>query len=151
VLTVLRSRYGHKVDIVDVRLAPHLPDAYCEPIHLEQVLTNLIGNALEYAQGRHVRVSARMVKAWLEVTVSDDGNGLPPERRQSLLFAKTGLAGKSRSRGGLGLGLYLCHLVVERSFGGKIWLDRTGPTGTTFKFTVPATAARSEPALQAAR
>ncbi len=149
VLTVLRSRYGQRVDVVDVRLSPDLPDAYCEPTHLDQVLSNLIGNALEYTHARHVRVSARADGDWLEVTVADDGGGLPPER-VSTLFEKTP-AGQNRARGGLGLGLYLCRLVVQRSFGGQIWLDKTGPTGTTFKFTVPAAPVRSGRALQAAR
>ena len=54
------------------------------------------------------------------------------------LFEKTHPAGQNRSRGGLGLGLYLCRLVVERSFGGRIWLHRSGPAGTVFKFTLPA-------------
>jgi len=150
VLTVLRSRYGRRVDVVDVRLSPDLPDANCEPIHLDQVLSNLIGNALEYTRARHIRVTGSASGAWLEVMVADDGAGLPPDRVTSL-FAKTGLAGQNRSRGGLGLGLYLCRLVVERSFGGRIWLETTGPAGTTFKFTVPAVAARTGPALRAAR
>jgi signal transduction histidine kinase len=59
------------------------------------------------------------------------------------LFEKTHPAGRNRSRGGLGLGLYLCRLVVERSFGGRISLQRTGRMGTTFKFTVPAEETRS--------
>ena len=69
--------------------------------------------------------------------MADHGAGLPFERRQ-LLFQKSGPAGRNRSRGGLGLGLYLCRLVVERSFGGRIWLEDAGTTGTIFKFTVPA-------------
>jgi PAS domain S-box-containing protein len=150
VLTVLRNRYGQRVDVVDVRLRPDLPDAYCEPTHLDQVLCNLVGNALEYTRARHVHVAARAAEGWLEVTVTDDGPGLPAERVDSL-FAKTKSAGRNRARGGLGLGLYLCRLVVERSFGGRIWLDRTGTDGTAFKFTVPSVAVRSGPALHAAR
>jgi len=150
VLTVLRSRYGGRVDVVDVRLSPDLPDAYCEPTHLDQVLSNLVGNALEYTRARHIGVSGRAAGPWVEVTVTDDGGGLPPDRVASL-FAKTGLAGQNRARGGLGLGLYLCRLVVERSFGGRIWLESTGPAGTTFKFTVPALAARPGHALREAR
>jgi PAS domain S-box-containing protein len=150
VLTVLRNRHGQRVDVVDVRLSPDLPDAYCEPTHLDQVLTNLIGNALEYTLGRRIRVSAQASPGWLEVTVSDDGSGLPPERVESL-FTKTAPAGQNRARGGLGLGLYLCRLVVERSFGGRIWLESAEPRGATFKFTVPAVAARSRRALPAAR
>ena len=145
VVTVLRSRYGRRVQAVDARIDPDLPDAYCESTHLDQVLTNLIGNALEYTPARLVRVAARAAGRWLEVTVSDDGGGLPPGQ-QKTLFQKSGPPGRGRARGGLGLGLYLCRLVVERSFGGRIWLDRTGPEGTTFRFTVPAATAGARPA-----
>jgi two-component system sensor histidine kinase KdpD len=140
VLAVLRSRYGPRVSSIRLDLEAELPDAFCEPTHLDQVLSNLIGNALEYTLGSQVRVSARALGDWLEVTVADEGNGLPAEQQQSL-FQKTGQAGRKRARGGLGLGLYLCRLVVERSFGGRIWLSQTGPGGTVFKFTVPARAA----------
>jgi len=145
VVTVLRSRYGRRVQVVDARIDPELPDAFCESTHLDQVLTNLIGNALEHTPARLVRVAARVAGHWLEVTVSDDGGGLPPGQ-QKTLFQRSGPPGRGRARGGLGLGLYLCRLVVERSFGGRIWLDRTGPGGTTFRFTVPAAAGGGRPA-----
>lgn len=150
VTTVLRSRYGERVKAIDLRLAGDVPDVYCDPAHLEEVLTNLIGNALEYTSARLVRVTAHASGNWLEVTVSDDGGGLPPDRTRAV-FSKTGSAGRSRAHRGLGLGLYLCRLVVERSFGGRIWLDRTGPDGTTFKFTVPAAVARPRRRAGAAR
>ena len=73
--------------------------------------------------------------------MEDNGDGLPPDR-VATLFEKTHPAGRNRSRGGLGLGLYLCRLVVERSFGGHISLLRTGPTGTVFKFSLPAAETR---------
>src|SRR5919204_1769671 len=128
VMGVLRHRYGEeRASVVEVRLRDGLPTAYCEPTHLDQVLTNLIGNALEYTQAP-IRVTARTRDDWLEVTVSDEGPGLPPDRVESL-FEKTGPAGQNRARGGLGLGLYLCRLVVERSFGGRVWLGGTRPGG----------------------
>jgi signal transduction histidine kinase len=136
VAAVLRSRYGTRVEIMEVRLGPRAT-ALCEPSHLDQVLTNLIGNSLEYPRASRIAIGAVPQEGWLEVTVEDDGAGLPPEVAERL-FAKPGPAGRGRSRGGLGLGLYLCRLVVERSFGGRIWLARTGPDGTSFKFTVPA-------------
>ena len=136
VMAVLQHRYGDRIERVSVRLPRTLPAAFCEPTHLDQVLTNLVGNALEYT-GAPIHVSARAHGEWLEVTVSDEGPGLPVERVESL-FRKTAPAGQNRARGGLGLGLYLCRLVVERSFGGRIWLAGTGGGGTTFKFTVPA-------------
>ena len=137
VITVLNHRYAERTSAIDVRLPEGLPPAFCEPAHLAQVLTNLLGNALEYTTGP-VQVEARQVqRGWLEVTVADSGQGLPPATLETL-FEKTGPAGRSRSQGGLGLGLYLCRLVVERSFGGRIWVAASDRRGTTFRFTVPA-------------
>ncbi len=137
VLGVLNHRYAERTAAVHINLPPDLPPAFCEPAHMGQVLTNLIGNALEYTSGA-VEVEARQVlRGWLEITVMDHGQGLPPESLDTV-FEKTGPAGRSRSQGGLGLGLYLCRLVVERSFGGRIWLAGSDRKGTTFKFTVPA-------------
>jgi PAS domain S-box-containing protein len=137
VLNVLSHRYAERTAAVEVNLPDELPQAFCEPAHLAQVLTNLIGNALEYTS-RRVQVEARQVqRGWLEVTVADSGQGLPAATLETV-FEKTGPAGRSRSQGGLGLGLYLCRLVVERSFGGRIWVAASDRRGTTFRFTVPA-------------
>ena len=137
VVAVLNHRYAERTSAVEVNLPPALPPAFCEPAHLGQVLTNLIGNALEYTSGS-VQVEARQVqRGWLEVSVADNGQGLPPATLETV-FEKTGPAGRSRSQGGLGLGLYLCRLVVERSFGGRIWVAASDRRGTTFRFTVPA-------------
>src|SRR6266705_4810 len=137
VIAVLNHRYAKRTTAVQINLLPGLPPAFCEPAHLGQVLTNLIGNALEYTTGP-VQVEARQVqRLWLEVTVADHGTGLPPGTLETV-FEKTGPAGRSRSQGGLGLGLYLCRLVVERSFGGRVWVAASDKRGTTFRFTVPA-------------
>ena len=137
VLTVLSHRYADKTARVQINLPADLPQAFCEPAHMAQVLTNLIGNALEYTTSA-VEVEARQVqRGWLEVTVADNGQGLPAATLETV-FEKTGPAGRSRSQGGLGLGLYLCRLVVERSFGGRIWVAASDKRGTTFRFTVPA-------------
>ena len=137
VMAVLHHRYAERALAVEVSLPEGLPAAACEPTHLAQVLTNLIGNALEYTD-KAVQVHARTgQKGWLEVTVVDHGPGLPAASLESL-FEKTGPAGRNRSQGGLGLGLYLCRLVVERSFGGRIWVASSDRSGTTFKFIVPS-------------
>ena len=137
VIAVLHHRYAERTTAVQVNLPGNLPAAFCEPAHLAQVVTNLIGNALEYTIGS-VQVEARQVqRGWLEVTVADNGQGLPAATLETV-FEKTGPAGRSRSQGGLGLGLYLCRLVVERSFGGRIWVAASDRRGTTFRFTVPA-------------
>jgi two-component system, OmpR family, phosphate regulon sensor histidine kinase PhoR len=137
VMAVLQHRYAERASAVVVSLPDGLPPAGCEPTHLAQVLTNLIGNALEYTD-KAVLVEARTeARGWLEITVTDRGPGLPAASVDTL-FEKTGPAGRNRSQGGLGLGLYLCRLVVERSFGGRIWVASSDRAGTTFKFTVRA-------------
>ncbi|TMC90210.1 MAG: ATP-binding protein, partial [Chloroflexi bacterium] len=137
VVNVLAHRYTDRMSAIEVKLHDALPNAFCEPTHLAQVLTNLIGNALEYTTGP-IKVRARSIPDdWLEITVADSGPGLPAGSLSDL-FEKTGPAGRSRSQGGLGLGLYLCRLVVERSFGGRIWVASSTREGTTFKFTVPS-------------
>jgi PAS domain S-box-containing protein len=137
VMGVLHHRYAERASAVEVSLPEGLPPADCEPTHLAQVLTNLIGNALEYSD-KAVLVQARTApRGWLEITVTDHGAGLPTTSLDRL-FEKTGPAGRNRSQGGLGLGLYLCRLVVERSFGGRIWVASSDRSGTTFKFIVPA-------------
>jgi len=137
VMGVLLHRYQERSTAVQVSLPVGLPAAFCEPTHLGQVLTNLIGNALEYTSGS-VHVEARNVqRGWLEITIADQGQGLPAASLETV-FEKTGPAGRNRSQGGLGLGLYLCRLVVERSFGGRVWVASSDRNGTTFKFTVPA-------------
>jgi signal transduction histidine kinase len=137
VMAVLHHRYAERASAVEVSLPEGLPPAACEPTHLAQVLTNLIGNALEYT-AKGVLVQARIApRGWLEITVTDHGPGMPTASLDRL-FEKTGPAGRNRSQGGLGLGLYLCRLVVERSFGGRIWVDASDRNGTTFKFIVPA-------------
>jgi len=137
VISVLNHRYAERTHDVQIDLSENLPPAFCEPAHLGQVLTNLIGNALEYTS-RQVQVAARQVqRGWLEISIADTGQGLPAATLETV-FEKTGPAGRSRSQGGLGLGLYLCRLVVERSFGGRIWVASSDRRGTTFRFTVPA-------------
>jgi len=137
VMGVLLHKYPERSAAVQVALPAGLPPAFCEPAHVGQVLTNLIGNALEYTSGAVLVEGRQVQRGWLEITVTDHGQGLPVSSVETL-FEKTGPAGRNRSQGGLGLGLYLCRLVVERSFGGRIWVASSDRTGTTFKFTVPA-------------
>lgn len=135
-MAVLRHRYSERAEVVEVQLPPTLSAAHCDATHLGQVLINVVGNALEYTHATRIVVTASEEDGWLQLTVRDNGGGVPPDRVDTL-FSKLAPAGQKRARGGLGIGLYLCRLVVEKSFNGRIWLDETGPGGTTFKFTVP--------------
>jgi signal transduction histidine kinase len=136
VTRLLRNRYGERSSRIKRRLPDELPSANCDPAHLEQVLVNLIGNALEHTEASVVTVTAKRQRSWLRVDVLDDGAGLPPDQLERV-FERGAFAGGHRAHGGLGLGLYLCRLIVERSFGGHIWIGHSGPKGTRISFTVP--------------
>ena len=106
--------------------------------HLEQVLNNLIGNAIKYSPAaRPIEVSVRRVGDEVEVSVADQGVGIPPQELQSIfgLFYRSPEAASGQVAG-MGLGLYICKEIVDRH-GGRIWAESTPSKGSTFYFTIP--------------
>jgi len=109
---------------------------------LRQVVTNLLGNALKYGEGRpiHVRVDGDDDVARLYV--EDHGIGIPLER-QAHVFDRFERAVSSRHYGGLGLGLYIVRQIVE-AHGGSIALTSQPGEGSAFTVTLPKTRAADE-------
>ena len=107
---------------------------------MEQVLSNLIGNAIKYSpEGGMIEVTVREeaeTKTAL-LCVSDHGIGIPAHQK-SLVFGRFARADNARSYGigGTGLGLYLCRELVERH-GGRIWFESVEGQGSTFFVTLP--------------
>ena len=114
---------------------------------LEQVIVNLVQNAIKYSpHGGRIRVSVGREGPDAVVSVSDDGIGIPPEEQQRLFqrFFRANNAATS-NYGGLGIGLYVSHEIVQRH-GGSFEVDSEPGRGTTFRFRVPAmTVAETEP------
>lgn len=105
---------------------------------LEQVLSNLIGNAIKYSPGGgSIRVSGRATPDAVEITVSDEGIGIPVEE-QSRIFERFYRVDDALSRRtqGSGLGLYIAKAIVE-AHGGRIRADSTPGRGTAFSFSLP--------------
>jgi signal transduction histidine kinase len=113
---------------------------------LEQVVTNLLSNAVRYSpQGGTVQVRFILTSDHAELQVRDEGIGIPPESLASLFqpFARASNA-TSRHFGGLGLGLFICREIVQRH-GGDIWAESPGPhRGSSFHVRLP----RSQPAVR---
>ncbi len=111
-----------------------------DPRRMEQVLSNLIGNAIKYSPaGGMIEVTVRE-KAETKLAlldVSDHGIGIPAQQ-QSLVFGRFARADNARAYGigGTGLGLYLCRELVERH-GGRIWFESVEGRGSTFFVTLP--------------
>ncbi|HEX4681064.1 MAG TPA: GAF domain-containing sensor histidine kinase, partial [Gemmatimonadaceae bacterium] len=106
---------------------------------LEQVLDNLIGNALKFTP-RDGRVTVRSESGVGEarVAVADTGSGIPEEHRARLFERFWQATGTDRR--GIGLGLAIARGIVE-AHGGKLWVESTVGRGSTFYFTVPTVSA----------
>ncbi|MCK8499746.1 MULTISPECIES: response regulator EpsF [Myxococcus] len=104
---------------------------------LDQVLTNLVSNALRYSpDGGDIRLRAREEGRWVHVEVLDHGLGIPADRLENI-FERFGRA-HGVSYGGLGLGLAIARGIVERH-GGRVWAESSGRPGggSTFHVVLP--------------
>ena len=117
---------------------PNFPIVQADAARLEQVLSNLIGNAIKYSpQGGAVRVTGRALPDQVVVSVSDQGIGIPIEEQGHIFerFYRVDDA-LSRRTAGSGLGLYLAKAVVD-AHGGRIWVESTPSRGASFSFALP--------------
>ena len=117
-----------------------LPMVVADEDKVDQILTNLINNAIKYSpDGGHVWVSARGTDGNIEVSVKDEGVGIPEEHLDKI-FARFHRveSGDSRRAGGTGIGLYLVKHLVEAHHG-RIRVDSRVDQGSTFTFTIPLT------------
>jgi NtrC-family two-component system sensor histidine kinase KinB len=113
-----------------------VPPVRADANKITWVLTNLLSNALRYvARGGNIRVNAEHVGEWVHVSVTDDGEGIPPEY-QSRIFDKFVQVEGSKALGGTGLGLAICREIV-RAHTGTIWVESAPAKGSTFVFTLP--------------
>jgi two-component system, OmpR family, sensor histidine kinase KdpD len=121
---------------IEVDVPPDMPFVRMDFVLIAQVLVNLLDNALKYSRPEApIRVQARLVKEGLEVSVSDDGDGIP-EHEIPNAFEKFNRAGRTSETGGIGLGLSICKGLVEAHHG-RIWAQRRHPQGTTLTFSLP--------------
>lgn len=117
-----------------------------DPIRLEQVLSNLLGNAVKYtADGGHIRLSVRRENETAVISVRDDGIGIPTEMLARVfdMFAQVDRTLK-RAQGGLGIGLSLARNLVDLH-GGRIEAHSAGPNqGSEFIVRLPLSERRNE-------
>ena len=123
---------------VRIDLTPDLPRVMADRQRIVQVLNNLLVNASRYSPGSApIRVAAVREGVHVAISVSDEGQGLPPELLPKL-FRKYVRVGGDTGVAGSGLGLAICKGLVE-AHGGRIRAESVGPgLGTRFTFTIPA-------------
>lgn len=124
---------------LEVDVAPETGAARLDYVQIGQVIANLIENAAKYAPaGTAIRIAARRVEGAIEVSVTDQGPGIPPSERERV-FEKFYRAPHAGRAAGTGLGLAICKGLVE-AHGGHIWVEDAPGGGARFAFTLPVPA-----------
>jgi len=105
---------------------------------IQQVLDNLLDNAFKYSEkGTEVVVRLETNRDEVEISVSDQGRGIPPEELERVFDKMYRIEQRlSADPSGMGLGLALCKALVE-AHGGRIWVESVVNKGSTFHFTLP--------------
>ena len=127
-----------------------LPQVWADHSQLVQVFQNLIGNAIKFrgAGPPMIWIKAEMSgEDWL-VSTTDNGIGIGQENTDVIFSIFQRLHTRAEYEGN-GIGLAVCKKIIERC-GGKIWVESQPGHGSTFKFTVPATAKATAQKEQAA-
>src|SRR5690606_16850025 len=118
---------------MEVHVEPNLPDVFVDRIQIQQVLVNLMRNALEAMDGmesaRLVLEAKRADAHLVEMILTDSGPGLPAKVREQLFqpFVTT-------KESGMGVGLSICRSIIEHH-DGRIWVEDLS-AGTAFHFTL---------------
>jgi signal transduction histidine kinase len=125
------------IDLI-TNLPAGLPNVRGDHNWLEQVVSNLIHNAIKYTpDGGRVTTSVRVVECEVWVEVSDSGVGIPPAAQEQLFTKFYRVPDETGQRAaGTGLGLHIARKVVV-AHSGRIWVESTPGVGSIFRFALP--------------
>lgn len=122
---------------LSTHIAPEVATIVSDRRRVEQILLNLLNNAIKFTDQGSVRLECRVVNRTLETRVIDTGIGIKPEDHDKSFLTFYQLdAGMTRRHEGSGLGLTICKRLVE-ILSGAIWLESEWGVGSTFGFTLP--------------
>ena len=124
-------------------LPPELPPAQADPRRFDQILGNLLHNAIKFTpEGGVIQVSARPEGNTIRLCVDDNGPGIPHEEREHI-FNKFAIVAQRKATAGVGLGLFISRELVLLH-GGAIWVEDSPLGGSRFCFTLPMAAEAAE-------
>ncbi|MDM8558847.1 ATP-binding protein [Candidatus Parabeggiatoa sp. HSG14] len=128
-----------------------LPPAYADENRVQQILHNLIGNAIKFTDLGTIKVSAKVLDKELVIIISDTGIGIAKDKRSRIFEAFEQAEGSTaRIYGGTGLGLAITKQLVELH-GGQVWFESTIGIGSQFSFTLPISEEKAKPQLSVSR
>ena len=149
VIALTRIEIARNRVMVRTQLAEALPAIQADRVQLQQVILNLIMNAVEAMSGmgdgdRELSISTiRNTSNSVSVSVQDSGPGLDPKTMDRMFDAF--FTTKSK---GMGMGLAICHSIIE-THGGRLWAGPNEPRGATFQFTLPLASDHTVPPRRA--
>lgn len=125
--------------VLTMDLDDALPHALADRVQIQQVIGNLVLNAIEAMaavpeRGRAMRLSSNVEDGTIRLSVFDSGSGIRPEMHEHLFEAFWTTKEK-----GIGVGLSISRAMIEAN-GGQIWAESSGNAGAVFRFSVPAAA-----------
>lgn len=107
----------------------------CDSFRIEQVITNLMSNAIRYGEKRPIELSLKKANNLAYFSLKDSGRGIDPQDQQRI-FNRFERAVGATEISGLGLGLFISRQILEEHHG-KIWVESQLGRGSTFNFTLP--------------
>ncbi len=123
--------------ILTSTITPSVVNLTSDRRRVEQILLNLLNNAVKFTEHGQVHLECQIENNWLVTRVSDTGIGIKPEDLRALFKPFKQIdSGITRQYEGTGLGLSICKRLVEL-LGGKIWVESEWGKGSTFAFTLP--------------
>ncbi len=138
IIGVVLNRLGRQLKnlTVEMHLDPNLPLVPIDDLLIQQVLMNLLENAIRFAPvGSVIDLSASAGEGEVKIEVADRGPGLKPGDEQRV-FDKFYRAAGDGSRSGAGLGLAICRGIIDLH-SGRIWAENRADGGAVFSFTIP--------------
>ncbi|MBF0118912.1 MAG: response regulator [Desulfobacterales bacterium] len=121
-----------------------IPAVIADENRLQQIIYNLLGNAIKFTDKGQVIISAQLKNDKVQINVSDTGIGIPKEKFEDIFKSFEQVDGSiEREYGGTGLGLAVTKSLIELH-GGKIWVDSQLGHGSIFSFTLPVTYEKPE-------
>jgi len=137
VLTLNNPLVGHKTLTLVNKIPADFPLAYADENRLQQILHNLVGNAIKFTDSGEIILGARQAGNMLAISVVDTGIGIAPEKQERIFEAFEQADGSvARVYGGTGLGLSVTRRLVELH-GGTLKVESEVGKGSSFTFTLP--------------
>jgi signal transduction histidine kinase len=139
-LALIQSTLAQRGDAQTHKIVFNRPEhleAVVDPLRFEQVITNLVDNAIKFSpEGSTVSIDVTIEDGVVRIAVTDEGIGIPPDKRETI-FDRFSQAHSRRHASGMGLGLYITREIVSLH-GGTVHVEEPDHTGSRFVITLPA-------------